>query len=570
MQIIIVPFVSASVANCFRALQELEDTYCPPLDAALFTAIVCDYDLANATEVQSLRGTLDALRLSAWEQEGEPFDPSGTSGLGPVEGLDADGIPSERSASQNGTIPSRETDLTSLVSDFSSTSLNGNNKSHAKDRSGLSERVAYTVAADGSLRLSGATQEDKIEYLTEMFPSAEPFTIQHTLQKSDGDVDRSMDVLLNLVFFDEQPNEDDIKVAVPKGIDGFQDGVEAEISRKKGRKRKGKNKATRNQELSAFDSEDLESPRPVNKWDSAQKDVDFIHSRTSPILKKEAVASAYHANGASLPATIRSLASAHAPAKEEDIKQDPVTLAQVAELIQEFPSISPTTFAGLLMITRSSTSAASELADAMLTGPVTPSVSELIKITAAPLPLEPEDETPAQRKAAARIARDYTTVQGSAGVHFAAGAEALSKASMAYKRGRSDRLMGGAAAYYSAVGRDHLERAKRNAAYAADALVDSQSGSNMLDLHGVSVQDAVRIASERVEDWWDSLGDAKFVRGGSGSIGGGYRIVTGVGRHSHDGTSRLGPAVGKMLAREGWRVEVGEGVLTVTGVVRRR
>lgn len=50
----------------------------------------------------------------------------------------------------------------------------------------------------------------------------------------------------------------------------------------------------------------------------------------------------------------------------------------------------------------------------------------------------------------------------------------------------------------------------------------------------------------------------------------GFRIITGVGRHSHDGTSRLGPAVGKMLAREGWRVEVGEGVLTVTGVVRRR
>jgi hypothetical protein len=129
--------------------------------------------------------------------------------------------------------------------------------------------------------------------------------------------------------------------------------------------------------------------------------------------------------------------------------------------------------------------------------------------------------------------------------------------------------MGGAAAYYSSVGRDHLERAKREAAAAADALVDSQSTSNSLDLHGVSVQDAVRIASSRVAAWWDSLGDAKYMRGGEAARSG-FRIITGVGRHSHDGTSRLGPAVGKMLAREGWRVEVGEGVLTVTGVVRRR
>ncbi|BCS16019.1 hypothetical protein ALUC_80226S [Aspergillus luchuensis] len=132
--------------------------------------------------------------------------------------------------------------------------------------------------------------------------------------------------------------------------------------------------------------------------------------------------------------------------------------------------------------------------------------------------------------------------------------------------------MGGAAAYYSAVGRDHLERAKRNAAAAADALVDSQSTWNSLDLHGVSVQDAVRISSERVSEWWDSLGDAKYMRGSGASnpVQGGYRIVTGLGRHSHDGTSRLGPAVAKMLAREGWRVEIGAGVLTVVGVVRRR
>ncbi|KJK64583.1 protein of unknown function DUF1771 [Aspergillus parasiticus SU-1] len=548
---------------------ELEKDYCPPLDPALFTAIACDYDLSDSAQLQQLRETLDTLKLSAWEQEDLPFDPSGTSGLG-ANGVDSEGIPSEHSVSQNGTVRSRETDITSLASEFSSFSVGDKDSHHGKK---ISQRLAYTVNADGSLCLSGATEEDKIGYLSEMFPSVDKFTIQHALRKSSGDVDRSMDVLLNLTFFSEQPSiEDGDKVAIPKGIDGFQDGSNGETGRKKNRKRKGKTKSGRNYERSSpLDSEAgcflQDEPCTVNKWDAAQKDIEFIHSRTSPVLKKEMVTSTYHANGASLTATIRSLAETHAPKDEGAISQDTVTEAQVAELIQELPSIPPTTFAGLLKITRSSVSAASELAAAMVTGPVTPSVSELIKFTTSPPPVDVDVETP-KRRNEPRVIRDYDRVRSSAGAHFAASSEALAKASAAYRRGKSDRLMSGAAAYYSAVGRDHLERAKRDAAEAADALVDSQSTHNMLDLHGVSVQDAVRIASERVSDWWESFGDAKYVRGGEIARSG-YRIVTGLGRHSHDGTSRLGPAVGKMLAREGWRVEVGEGVLTVVGVVRR-
>ncbi|PYH89154.1 Smr domain protein [Aspergillus ellipticus CBS 707.79] len=546
------------------SLQDLEKAYCPPLDPALLTAIAFDYDLADATQLQQLRDTLDALRVSAWEQEDLPFDPSGTSGLSPETSTELDGILSESSGSR-----SRETDTSSLTSGFSSIALgdksvNGRNKGGAK----ASDHVSYIIAEDGSIRLSGASEEDKISYLTEMFPSVDRFTVQHTLKMSSGDIDRSMDVLLNLTFFDEQPaDEDGANVAVPKGIDGFGDGP-GDAGKKKGRKRKSKN--GKKQEVSSpLGSEYLDEAPTLNKWDAAGKDVDFILSRTSYVLKKETVRSTYHANGASLPATIQALASTNAPKNEQAINENPVMVAQVAELTQEFSSVPPLTFAGLLHITRSSVSAASELAVAMLTVPVTPSVSELIKITASPLSLDLDEVRP-KRAADMPVTRDLDQARSAAGAHFAAGAEALSKASVAYRRGKSDRLMGGAAAYYSAVGRDHMERAKRNAAAAADALVDSQSTHSMLDLHGVSVQDAVRIASARVSGWWESLGDSRYMRGSGDPARGGYRIVTGLGRHSHDGTSRLGPAVGKMLAREGWRVEVGEGVLTVIGVVRRR
>lgn len=543
----------------------MENQYCPPLDAALFTAIASDFDLTDESQIQQLRDTLDTLKLSALEQEDLPFDPSGTSGLSPSNGFDVDGIFSERSVSHHDTTRSRETDLTSLNFEFSAIDIGDKpSQSHHKNNSSQPSGIGYIVGADGSVVLSGASQEDKVFYLTEMFPSVDAFSIRHTLNKYGDDVERSMDVLLNLAFFDEQhPDEDGTTVSVPKGVDGFGD-ENSDVGRKKGKKKKkAKNKNSKSLEPSPYVSQD-ESPAG-NKWDAGQKDVDFICSRTSPILKRETVSSAYHSNGASRSATIRSLADSHA-LREEKINEDPVMVAQVAELTQEFPSIPSATLSGLLFIARNSVSAANELAAAMISCPAPPSVSELIKITTTHPPIDLGAEEPTRHASETRVARDYNRARNSASLHYVAGADAFTKASAAFRRGKSDRMMGGAAAYYSAVGRDHLERAKRNASAAADALVDSQSQPNVLDLHGVSVQDAVRIASERVAEWWDSLGDTKYMRG-TGPVR--YRIVTGLGRHSHDGTSRLGPAVGKMLAREGWRVEVGEGVLTVVGIVRR-
>ncbi|KAL2857929.1 hypothetical protein BJY01DRAFT_201534 [Aspergillus pseudoustus] len=542
--------------NSEDAVQELEKTYCPPLDPALFTAIVSDYDLTNASQLQQLRETLDALRLFAWEQEDLPFDPSGTSGLNSSSGLDSDPSLSQADVRSRGT-----TDATSELSALS-----------ISDK-GRSSCLSYIIGPDGARSLSGASEDDKIFYLGEMFPSAERFTIQHTLRKSYGDVERSMDVLLNLAFFEEEDTtEDCMKISLPKGVDGFEND---EVGRKKSRKRRGKNKSGRKAASPISSDHELllsESSGLVNKWDAAQKDADFIYSRTSPILKKETVTSTYHANGASLSATIRALAVANAPKDENDISEDAVMVTQVTELTQEFPTVTPELLAGLLNITRNSISAAHELAAALVATPQPPLVADLIKITTSPPPLDVEEEIPKRRGAAeSRHPREYEQVTASAGYHYAAGAEALTKASAAYKRGKSDRLMGGAAAYYSSLGRDHLQRAKRDTAAAADALVDSQSSWNSVDLHGVSVQDAVRITSQRVEHWWESLGDSKYMRGSDGeAVRGGYRIITGMGRHSHDGTSRLGPAVGKMLAREGWKVEVGQGVLTVVGVVRRR
>lgn len=84
----------------------------------------------------------------------------------------------------------------------------------------------------------------------------------------------------------------------------------------------------------------------------------------------------------------------------------------------------------------------------------------------------------------------------------------------------------------------------------------------------MSVKDGVRIARERVEGWWQD-GAAEWAREGKVQGSGRYRIIVGLGRHSEGGKGRLGPAVGGMLVREGWRVEVGQGELIVRGKARK-
>lgn len=550
----------------------MEKKYCPPLDPALFTAIVSDYDLSNGDNVQQLRDTLEQLKISATEQEHLIFDPSATSGgTNPLS--DADGCVSDPSPSQNGTQQSLETDITSLESNLSSLDLEYNERAWGEDDLGRgSERTRDSPATNahqfgGFARMS---TEDKTTYLKEMFSSVDLYTITHTLKKCGEDVDRSMDVLLNIAFFESQSAEDnDEIVSIPKGIEGFTAGSNTGRGRKKG---KNKRNMTQQQRLrpasSSRSSSQSDAAVSENKWAKGKKDVDYICSRTS--LSNKVVSSTYHLNGASLPATIQSFASTEAGKVTDDVMEQPVMVTQIAELSQDFSTIPPAKLAGLLILSRNSISAAKELAEVMVFNPVllspniTPTTRTNPRVIDTPIRRTP-NPTPASARSPIM---DYSTARNIVDSHMVAGQSAFNKASAAYRRGKSDHLMGGVAGYYSSVGRDHIEKAKKESAAAADILVNSQSTSRTLDLHGVSVQDAVRIASIKVSAWWESLGDSKYVLGGANTAREGYHIITGAGRHSRDGTSRLGPAVARRLAREGWKVEVGQGTLSVTGMAR--
>lgn len=537
--------------------QELEKSYCPPVDSALFAAVASDYDLSVPTSVQELRQTLDLIKDSAIQQEDASFDPTGTSNLHVLDSADLDAMPSERGTSLGRDTLRSQTEVTSMRSFAIS--------SEEEDKISSASRIAYTVTADGSLELVGATKDDKVHLLQKMFSNMPVLDIEQTLKKSNGDINKAMDVLLNLAFFDEtQLAEDDSQISIPKGIDGF--GADTnDIGRQKGRtKKRNKNKKTLPVVTSSSDS----SPTP-NRWEIGRADIDFISSRT-PDIPESRIRSLYNANGMSLPATIGAIADEYAPREGSGLDDDDGVLAvQLSELAQQFKMISHGTLIGLLKATSNMPSAASELAEALNRRPQA-NLAELVQFTAAPLNLDEgvdENEVISHSRPNDSLERvlNYEQAQTAANAHFAARDAARQQAAQASRRARSNPLFAGAAAYYHQELQEQRERAMQQLSVAADQIVNRQSSNCDLDLHGVTVANAVRITRERVEAWWDGLGDTRYVRGGGKHVHGGFKIVTGIGRHSQDGTSRLGPAVSKMLISEGWRFEVDRGCLLVTG-----
>jgi len=114
--------------------------------------------------------------------------------------------------------------------------------------------------------------------------------------------------------------------------------------------------------------------------------------------------------------------------------------------------------------------------------------------------------------------------------------------------------------------RDEVRASAARSFHLAQELVERQSKHTPLqiDLHGVTVLDGVRIAKRRVQAWWDSLeGNNREIRAKRE----GFTVVTGVGRHSAGGVSRLRQAVGAALRNDGWKCDTLTGSFRVIGRV---
>jgi hypothetical protein len=521
-------------------LQKLRKDFCPPIDDTTFYAICNDHDLASQEALRACLCNLEFIKAAAIEADTTVFDASGTGGF---SGKDTE-TSAESHSSQNG--------ATSELQEIDSITT------------GLSDLAWDDPSVEGQ-SLDDADEEAKARWLNAMFPDINQDNISYRLRKCKGNLTRTIDELLNLSFIDKDESEG--PPAIPRGIDGFVQANDHGGGRKgKGKRRMRLDDSSRSSSATSLDAGT--SKELKNVWASMADDVEFIIART--ILPAHSIKSVYNAQDRSLSSTISALAS------EEGAKLicldglDSLKQVQLAELRNNFPTVAASQLYGLLVVSDNTIAAARELAAEMVSSPrrSSPGKLEIVK-RYAPIDLSSDGEPDTFRSSVSWTPVNHLKAKDQATAKAAAASTAFAQAGKDYRRGKSDHLMGASAAYHAAVGHENAKAAKELSAHAAESLVRSQSTSTMLDLHGVSVADAVRIAKEQVASWWHSLGDTKYAGGAGGPAREGYRVVTGVGRHSRDGAPKIGPAVSRMLVREGWKVSVGQGEILVTSSARR-
>ncbi|KAF7191311.1 Smr domain-containing protein [Pseudocercospora fuligena] len=534
----------------------LEAEYCPPLDTALLSAILSDYDLGKETDVRSAREALDPLKESALLEEQLGFDPSGTG----AQDHGADLARRPESCPETSENLSRETDLTSLSTDLSSLDL---------DR--RSEGGSILGDNDIARELEKQDNETKIQLLEQIVDGrVSQSQIAFTLKKCNGGFERALDELLNHVHFGGS-GENGTKI-LAKGIDAFSE----ENTVRRGRKGKARKKAPgavgvpRSGSLPS--SPLLSSPSTSNAWQDSKNDIEFIATRMG--LDSATVGPKYHKCGASIPKTIGELLKTKLTEGNEAIEEDPIKAVNAHELHLEFPSLRSDYVAALVSVTYPSTAAAHELAKALTYRPVERGGIEIVPIYERPdreaLGIDTaRTVSKASRHSGSTTPSEDIDVAQRASAYASARSAALAQAFAAHRKAKSDRLMGGAAAYYGQQYRNLTALSTAASAAVADQRAASQSTSNQLDLHGIDVRNAVRIVEQRVDQWWDSLGeDRANGRIGASNRHAGYEVVVGRGTHSEGGRSKLGPAVSKALKNAGWKIELDGPVIVVKGRAR--
>ncbi|KAH7069987.1 hypothetical protein BKA63DRAFT_519920 [Paraphoma chrysanthemicola] len=537
-------------------LRMLEDEYRTSLDATIVLAIYSDY-AGQPDAVGQARLTLDLLKETAAAEQATGFDASGSGG-----GL-ADDSPSKRSADadSNADTWATQTTLTDhshLSNELSALSVDGQSRAGSD---GSQDGGGYWREAEQY------TTPKKELVLTETFPNLRPELIAYTLKKAGNDLEKATDELLNHAYFENSRGSPTDEGPVAKGIDAFSEDYHVPQ-----RGRKGKNKKKQRVSLNSSDPanpSDSNAPAtPANRWHNTSRDIEYITSRTN--LTHKTVSSIYHESGASLSAAVLAIVRKDIQAHKNDGEPDAALVQDAIELNADFATIDLEHALALIRLADPSVTKARDLAKALTEQPASETGGKggiKLDLRYAPVNLsDPSSET-ANLPLLAPAVRAHDTSSLAR-----AQTEAFQQAHAAYRKGKSSPLMRQAAGYYAQEGRNYNANLKAMSQIEADSLVSSQSGASYLDLHGVTVANATRIAKQRTQAWWHGLGERRIREWGNarGGVGEGYRIVTGLGRHSEGGRGKIGPAVLKMLMNEGWKVEVGTGELLVTGLSRRK
>ncbi|PFH56937.1 hypothetical protein XA68_15750 [Ophiocordyceps unilateralis] len=519
----------------------LVDSFHTLLDEALIVAIASDYDLQDPTSFNTAHSTLQRLACHVPSEEATGFNPSGI----PVlldEGRDEAGGGSTASVSL-----SRPTSQT-LTTDLSSAETTSSSSAAAEPLTNIMPRI--TSFDDDS-------DESKTRLLQSMFTELSEFDVKYSLKKANGEFQSALDDLLDRQYLQSTGQQ-------LKGIDGFFDDGNATASKKKRRRKKKRG-------VSGTGAPDpsLSSRNESVVLENGQDEIEYIAERFG--IRSDEVSGIYYKSRRSSGATVVELLDQYISHGVES--QDDAGRQQAGTLTRTYRHVPDKYLLTVVQVAGSISQFADDLA-ALLNKHFArqPKGQKLdLDYRLTPLPredieggggiLEAVRELPAKTSSKLAAPKDFDRAVLMAYDHRQAKKHAVTSAAQLHRIGAANPLYRQAASVYAEQARDQAKQAQNATSAAADLLVAQHSTHCSVDLHGVPVHDGVRIALQKTQDWWDSLGEFKARRAKEQ----GFTVITGLGRHCAGGVSRLRQAVAAALLQDRWKIQVLTGMFLVTG-----
>ncbi|KAM0562898.1 hypothetical protein ACHAPJ_001738 [Fusarium lateritium] len=521
-------------------VQKLVEKFRSLLDEALVVAIASDHDLRVASQYDSAQTVLEGLAQHVTTEEATGFNPSGISNAPE----DANGDESTIETSSQQASRAQETDTTS-----------------ASDQTSTTANTSYSIPRLTSF--DDDSEENKVLLLQGMFSELKEFDIKHSLKKADGDVQTALDDLLNIQYLKSTGQEQ-------KGIDGFFEPNEGAGKKRKKNRKKGK-KALGDDTPSSSSGTTSPSPDDLKEM-KRQDEIAYLADRLD--LPFGVVSDIFYNKRCASGATAVEILDQYLSQGIETQDKEGKKYAQ--ELAQKYQNVPEKYMSTIVQVTGSISQESDDIAALVskhfVKNPWTQKLDVSYQLT--PLPEEDIEGFEAVMRGKSKLARPvptsislpggpsaYAQASERASQYNRAKRDAASSAASLNRRGASNPLYRQAAGYYSERAREQARYESHATSTAADLLVNSQSSSCSVDLHGVYVQDGVRIARQRVQSWWTGLGEFRTDKARQQP----FTVITGLGRHSAGGVSQLRQAVAAALLQDGWKMQVETGRFVVRG-----
>ncbi|KAI0377054.1 hypothetical protein F5Y04DRAFT_193831 [Hypomontagnella monticulosa] len=511
--------------------KKLLDEFKSLVDEATILSICSDYNMDVVEDVSNVRQILVAISKDVEAEEATGFNPSGI----------ADSVvETEISRPPSSNVRSSDSITTTTESSLLPTPVSVETKIPTPELPELNVNV-----------FDGLSDEEKVDKLAQMFVSLKTIDVKLTLQKLKGDASLAIDELLNLQWLEDSGQR-------PKGVDGFDVSGTDQVQPTKKKKSRKQRKAAAKARAKAQDTPTTETEEISIK----NKDLITLISNRLGVNIPEAT-SIFQRHNASPGATVieilRNYIALDLPVSDSQL------VTEVQQMAEKFSWVPPEYLRATLEICHAPNDALDIIhilgnhyeKPAYLKYDVSYSLKAAEGSSSfEPVPV-PKSKTQANARSqalesVATASRDLAQLRD----------QSAASAAAAFKKGRSDPLYRQVAAYYASRAREQTTIVRQTISEAANTLVDTQSKPGEVDLHGVGVIDGINIALDRAWKWWDGLAGEDRARKAKQH---GLVIVTGWGKHSADGKSKLRTHVPKALLSDGWTIEVNTGHYLITG-----